>query len=58
MSKKDMIGDCRVNHLLQDKIEDDFYDNLPVKFEGQTLSNKDAGLKVDKYKKTVLNNEK
>ena len=51
MTEQDIKGDCRINLLIQQQLEEDFYDNLPLKSEGQALPMKEAGIYANRIEK-------
>jgi hypothetical protein len=57
LNDKEIEGDYRINHLLNQKLEDRFYDTVPWKIEGQALGNKEAGLVISSDQKQIYNQE-
>ena len=54
MTEQDIKGDCRINLLIQQQLEEDFYDNLPLKSEGQALPMKEAGIYANRIEKQIV----
>jgi len=50
----DLRKDCRPNTLLKEQLETEFFTNIPVTDEGQTLNNKDAGITISHINKELL----
>lgn len=55
LSDHELKGDYRINHLLNNRLEDKFYDSIPWKHEGQALGNKEAGLVFQTEQKQIAN---
>jgi hypothetical protein len=51
MTEEDLKGDCRPHFLLQDALEDDFFEHIPRRDEGFALSNNQAGFEVNSRKR-------
>jgi len=58
LSAEDIKGECRINYLLQDRLEEEFYEHIPFKDEGQALSNKDVGLQFSKDTRQIIHSNK
>lgn len=48
MTEKDLKGETRPRHLVKNKCEFQFYENLPTRTDGDALTDKEAGINICK----------
>ena len=48
-----MKTDDRPNQILKQRLEDRFYENIPSREDGKSLSNKEAGIEPNKKTKSI-----
>jgi hypothetical protein len=58
LSPADIKGECRINHLLEDRLEEEFYEHIPIKDEGHAITTKEVGMQFDKEQRQIVNNNK
>ena len=53
MSENDVSGECRPQYLIQDKMDDGFYENIPTMTSGQARTNQEAGINPSRFNRNL-----